>query len=81
MMSPTEQITSILTDLARSTPEQRAADILTLIAEVTASLRMEIEALREQNRFLQNEVQDLRGFVNGMKKHVEGAAAMYGLKC
>lgn len=31
-------------------------------------------------RILQNECDDLRGFVDGMREHVGAAAAMYGYK-
>lgn len=35
-------------------------------------------AMAAQIRILENEVSDLRGFIDGMKRHVLAAAEMYG---
>lgn len=53
-----------------------------LAGDVDARLAADAKRIEELERELErcsNEVSDLRGFINGMKRHVAAAAKMYGL--
>jgi len=60
----------------------QASDVDARIAEHATAWKAQARRIVEldlEAKILRDEITDLRGFIDGMKRHVKAAAAMYGL--
>lgn len=61
------------------TAETVTQDMIDRVCAGVRASQADRDAVWQHVRQLQNEVEDLRAFIDGMRSHVKAAASMYGL--